>query len=135
MRGNQTKSQRLTGSQYEDLERQARKIYRRIARQTKRNPYIRSSYFGKDKVFLKVFWTHLHQKSQYERRKRLRYYQAAIELLRHSKLEPTIKLNPNKREVLYRFQGVTADGESFIVQVKQDLRTSNKHFMSVFPVK
>ena len=39
------------------------------------------------------------------------------------------------RMLLYRFYGVTKDGNYFCVQVKEDKRTKRKDFMSVFDRK
>lgn len=77
----------------------------------------------------------MHQKDWKDRRRRLKYYAAAIEVLRHSLIEPDIKPNPNGKngEIVYRFDAQVADGGRFGVQVKQDVRSGNKHFMSVFP--
>lgn len=45
-------------------------------------------------------------------------------------------INPNKKtEALHRFAGLTKDKELFYVQIKEDLRTDRKYFMSVFPAK
>ena len=50
--------------------------------------------------------------------------------------EPDTKPNPNgKHELVHRFAGITADGELFYVQIKEDKRSDNKYFMSVFPPK
>ena len=127
-----TKARKITSARYRDIERSARKIYGDIARRSKRNPYIRSRYFKGEKIFLKLFWEHLHQKHKYERRKRLRFYPCAIELLEKSLYEPSIIYSSH--ETLYRFSGVTPNEETFYVQVKRD-RKSDKYFMSVFPAK
>lgn len=64
---------------------------------------------------------------------RLKYYAAAIDVLRHSIQEPVTKLNPNgDRQIVHRFAGQTKDGSLFFVQVKESKRTDNKYFMSVF---
>ena len=128
----QVKAHKITGSQYPNIEKSARKIYNNIARRSKRNPYVRSRYFDGEKVFLKLFWEHLHQKNQNERRRRLRFYPCAIELLKMSTCEPEILYNPN--ETLFRFTGIAPNNEIFYVQIRKD-RKSNKYFMSVFPAK
>lgn len=129
----QSSAQTLSGENYIDLERKARKIYKEIASRTKRNPYVRSAYFKKSKIFIKPFWEHLNQKSQHDRRRRLRYYAVAIDLLRNSTREPLTKRNPNgDGQLVHRFAGQTKDGELFFVQVKEDKRTDGKYFMSVF---
>ena len=125
---------RLNGKIYLDLVRDAREIYNQIVRRTKRNPYVRSKYFKNSKVFLNVFWNHLAQKNPSDRKRRLRFFPCAIDLLRNTTYEPDMVLNPNKTsEILYRFHGKSADGASFTVQVKRDNRSDNKFFMSVFP--
>jgi len=127
---------KLSGTSYNELERKARKIHNDIARRTKRNAYVRSKYFKKDKIFIKLFWEHLNQKPKRDRKRRLQYYQCAIDLLRNSAFEPDTKSNPNgKHEIVHRFTGMTINGELFSVQIKEDKRTDNKHFISVFPSK
>lgn len=130
----QTKSSKLSGSSYSEIERQARKLHNAIAKRTKRNAYVRSVYFKKDKIFIKLFWEHLNQKPQRDRKRRLKFYACAIELLLHSPYEPSTKPNPNGRhEIVHRFAGLTKEGDLFYVQVKEDKRTDSKHFISVFP--
>lgn len=81
-----------------------------------------------------LFWAHLNQKPRRDRKRRLRYYECAIELLRHTPNYPETKENPNgKNELVHRFAGITKDGDLFYVQVKEDKRTGSKYFMSVFP--
>ncbi|MGB2787403.1 MAG: hypothetical protein WBB94_03405 [Candidatus Saccharimonadaceae bacterium] len=131
----QSKIGKIPGRNYSDIERAARRIHIDIARQTKRSPYVKSEYFGKSKVFIDMFWSHLNQKPRSDRKRRLKYYAAAIDLLNNSRIEPTRKPNPNgKQEIVYRFYGVTKDSELFCVQVKQDSK-GNKYFMSVFSPK
>lgn len=131
----QSRYSKLTGSSYLELERKARKLYNEVAKRTKRNAYIRSKYFKKDKIFIKLFWEHLSQKKQGDRRRRLEYYQCALDALRNTDVKPEIKPNPNhKNEIVYRFFARTKEGSQFYIQVKQDKR-GNKHFISVFPWK
>ena len=76
------------------------------------------------------------QKHPKERRKRLKFYKAALDLLRHSQIAPdTIFRTDNQIIMLHRFYGVTKDGVYFCVQVKEDKRTSRKDLMSVFDRK
>lgn len=87
-------------------------------------------------MFLDVFWTHLMQKHPKERRKQLKFYKAALDLLRHSQIAPdTIFRTDDLNIILHRFHGVTKDGPYFCVQVKEDKRTGRKDFMSVFDRK
>lgn len=128
------KTVKLSGTSYAEIERQARKLHNQIAARTKRNPYVRSTYFRKDKIFINLLWQHLHQKRRRDRKRRLRYYACAIELLRNTKLEAVSKENPNRPgEILHRFAGLSGDGDIFYVQVKEVKRTDNKFLMSVFP--
>lgn len=130
----QTKTSAYSGTSYNEIERQARKLHNTIAKRTKRNAYIRSTYFKKEKIFIKLFWDHLNQKPQRDRKRRLKYYGCAIELLLHSPYTPITKQNPNGRhELVHRFAGMTKDGELFYVQVKENKASDNKYFMSVFP--
>ena len=76
------------------------------------------------------------QKHPKERRKRLKYYKAALDLLRNSQIAPdTIFRADDLSIVLHRFYGITKDGAYFCVQVKQDKRSGRKDFMSVFDRK
>jgi len=125
---------KLPGSSYNELAPLARKEYQLIKKLTKRQPYVRSSYFTKDKIFLSLFWEHLAQKHRADRASRLKLYLCALDLLRHSKLAPDTIFSADNRDVLlHRFLGETKDGELFYVQVKENKRTGRKDFMSVFP--
>jgi len=131
-----TKYSQLSGSSYNEALKRARQEYNAIAHPTKRQPYIKSKYFSGEKVFLAVFWTHLMDKNQKDRTKRLRFYKAALDLLRNSQINPdTITSAEDQRMLLYRFYGITRDGSYFCVQVKEDIRTKRKDFMSVFDRK
>ncbi|MCL2451741.1 hypothetical protein FWD20_02605 [Candidatus Saccharibacteria bacterium] len=128
------KSAKISGATYIDVEHKARKSYQTIVRRTKRTPYIRSAYWRGQKIFLSLFWTHLNQKYRSERKRRLKYFDCGIELLRHSTFEPETRDNPNgANELVHRFAGQTHDGQIFWVQVKENKRTSAKYLMSIFP--
>lgn len=102
---------------------------------TKRTPYVRSVYFKKEKIFLTIFWSHLHKKSEKDKTRRLKYFECAIDLIKNSKIEPTIKENPNsKTELLYRFLGRTSGGELFAVQIKMSKTNKKKYLISIFPL-
>ncbi len=132
----QTKVNKLSGTSYAEVRKQALVIFNQIEKRTKRKPYIRSAYFNKQKIFLDFFWVHLHQKYPRERLKRLQYFEASVDLIKSSKSGPTSKQNPNKKtEIVHRFIGLTKDKEQFSVQIKEDLRTDKKYFMSCFPSK
>lgn len=126
----------LTGTSYEEVLAIARKEYKKIENLTKRQPYIRSQYFSRDKIFLSIFWTHLMQKDRKVRVKRLELFNAAIDLMRNTREAPeTIFKKDDLSVMLHRFYGVTRDGVEFCVQVKQDKRSGRKDFMSVFDRK
>ena len=136
MNSDNTKYPQLSGSSYSEVLKRARQEYNVIAHLTKRQPYVKSKYFSGEKVFLAVFWTHLMNKNQKDRTKRLRFYKAALDLLRNSQINPdTIASTEDQRMLLYRFYGVTKDGSHFCIQVKEDIRTKRKDFMSVFDRK
>ncbi|MAF20662.1 MAG: hypothetical protein CMI55_03195 [Parcubacteria group bacterium] len=134
MKQYKTKVRILTGKNYPDLYKKAFSLYRQIKRKTKRKPYIRSFYFRKDKIFLDLFWQHLHQKNWRDRKRRIRYYPCAIELIRYSRLDPASTDNPNNpSEILHKFSGIAPDGSVFYVQIKENKRNNQKYLMSVFP--
>ena len=133
----QTKSDKLAGTSLKEVKKSAMMVYKEIVKLTKGEPYIRSAYFRKrrkEKVFLNYFWNHLSQKSPKQRFKRLKYFKAAIDLIKNSRNKPISKLNPNnKNEVLHRFAGLTKNKELFYVQIKEETKKGKKYFMSCFP--
>ncbi|MBU1136940.1 hypothetical protein KKD72_01040 [Patescibacteria group bacterium] len=130
----QTNKNKLPGTNYSEVRKQAIFVFNQVKKRTKRRPYIRSFYFKKQKIFFDYFWAHLRQKPPKERFKRLQYFEAAIDLIKNCKKEPTSKQNPNKKtEIIHRFIGITKNKEQFFVQIKEDLRTDKKYFMSCFP--
>jgi len=132
----QSKYSQLPGTDYSEVTKNARREYVKVQRMTKRQPYVRSSYFVKDKVFINIFWNHLAQKRKGEQMVRAKLLLAAFDLLRNTTHEPdTIFSNDNLNLMLHRFSGITKDGVSFYVQVKHDKRSGRKDFMSVFPAK
>ena len=132
----QTKTRKISGTDFHEVRKKAFSIYEKIKRKTKRRSYIRSAYFKKDKVLLGIFWEHLwHKEKWQDRMRRLKYFAAALELIRCSTLEPSSKDNPNKpNEIFHRFIGSTLEKELFYVQIKENKRTGQKYFVSVFPV-
>lgn len=134
MKVHKVKAKVFPGTDYEEVYPPARKLYNQIKSKTKRNPYVRSSYFKKEKVFIELFWIHLNQKNRKDRNKRLKYYACGIELLRETRQLPVTKKNPNKAsELLHRFAGITSNGDLFYIQVKENTRTKRKDLMSIFP--
>lgn len=128
----QAKSKKISGTSYGEVFHDALKVFDEIKKKTKRRPYVRSAYFKKEKIFFDYFREHLFQKSAKERMKRLRFFKAAVELVKHSRNEPIIKTNPNKPgEKFYKFVGLTAEKDIFFAQIKEDKR-KRKYFMSCF---
>lgn len=132
-----SKVSQLPGTSYDEIVVIARREHKKIEKMTKRQPYVRSTYFSKDKIFVSpLFWTHIMQKKHTVRTERLKLYNAAIDLMRNSRCEPeTIFDNDDLSTLLHRFYGVTKDKVEFCVQIKQDKRTGRKDFMSVFRKK
>ncbi len=131
----QVKVKKLEGTDFHEVRKKAFVIYKKLISKSKRRPYVRSAYFKKDKIFLALFWQHLWDKQKWQdRMRRLKFFEAGIELIRHSNFEPTTKENPNKsNEILHRFAGSTKDKELFFVQIKEDKRNGQKHLISIFP--
>lgn len=130
-----TKAKKISGRDYREMRKQALIYFGAIEKQTKRRPYIRSSYFKKEKIFFDFFWDHLWQKSAKERYVRLQYFMAAVELIKNSKNQPKSEANRHKSsEILYRFSGLTNEGDLFYAQIKEDSKTKRKYLMSCFPV-
>lgn len=126
----------LPGTRYADLAPQARAILKNLARRTKRQLYVRSIYFNKQKVFFSYFWDHLSQKPPGERARRLRYLPAALEVIKKSPHHPyTTESTTKKRFLFHRFLGTTPAGDRFYVQIREDKRTNRKELMSIFPDK
>ncbi|MCA9325603.1 hypothetical protein KDA23_06105 [Candidatus Saccharibacteria bacterium] len=117
--------------------RLARREFHKIQKRTpRRQAYVRSKYFRKDKIFVNQFWQHLGQKRAGDQVRRLRLYNCAIDLIRNTSISPeTIFSKADSNLLLHRFAGKTKDNEPFIVQVKENKRTGRKDFMSVFPSK
>jgi hypothetical protein len=135
MEAYRTKLRKLSGTHWHQVMKKAFGQYKIIKNKSKRRPYIRSAYFGKEKIFLGLFWSHLHEKTNIrDKIRRLKLYPCAMELLQNNKIKPTIKENPNcQNELLYRFVGMTPENELFIVQIKENRKNCQKWLISVFP--
>jgi hypothetical protein len=129
----QSKQRQLPGTDHSEVIKNARKAYTKVQKLTKRQPYVRSQYFSKDKIFVGMFWTHLVHKRKGEQIVRTKLLLAALDLLRNNIIKPESVFDNG--HALHRFYGKTADGMEFVVQVKHDLKTGRKDFMSVFPRK
>ncbi len=130
-----TKARKLSGTDFKEIHQKAVHIYEVIRKRSKRRTYIRSIYFGKNKIFLGIFWQHVYEKKNYgDQMRRMKYFPCAIELIQNSHCNPTTKENPNKKsELLHRFYGSTPENEHFIVQIKEDKRSGEKFLISIFP--
>lgn len=131
----QTTVFKLAGTDQREVYKRAFTIYLKIKKNSKRRTYVRSAYFGKNKIFLSIFWQHLHAKLNHKDKiRRVKYFPCALDLIRNSHFDPLSKENPNKKsETLHRFTGITSDGNIFYVQIKEDKRTNEKYLISVFP--
>lgn len=131
-----TKKKKLSGSNFKEIEKRALAVFKEIKSKTKRTPYIKSKYFRREKVFLNIFWQHLHQKREKDRIRRLKFYECALDLIKDSTYDPETRENFQKKdELLHRFFGSTPTDEKFVVQIKENKRTRRKDFISVFPEK
>lgn len=131
----QTKSQLLPGSSYKEILKSSDKYFSSLQRRSKRQPYIRSAYFLKQKIFLNLFWKHLYDKAHSVRGIRLRYLPAAVDLLEHSRNDPiTIYNIEAKAELFHRFYGITKEKNRFVAQIKQIKRSGKLYLMSIYPI-
>jgi len=66
--------------------------------------------------------------------RRLKYLPCALDLIKNNQMPPISKENPNNSKILlHRFFGKTKEGFVFCVQILENKKTDQKHFMSVFP--
>ncbi len=126
----QTTSRKISGSNFNELRKKAERVFNEIKSRTKRKPYIRSAYFDKSKIFLDYFWEHFYSKNLGDRRRRIVFYIAALELIQNSHFVPQSKESPNNKNVIFhRFTGKTKDGYGFIIQIKEDKRSGQKYLI------
>jgi hypothetical protein len=129
-----TKKQKIVGSSFQEINRVAKAIFNQVRARIKRTPYVRSKYFKKEKVFLNLFWSHLYDKWERDRVRRLKYFDCALDLIRNSQHSPETRENfKNKDELLHRFFGVLKNREKFVVQIKENKRTKRKDLISIYP--
>lgn len=131
-----TNAKKLSGSSFSEVRKKAFRIYLKIKKKSKRKPYLRSVFFGKQKIFLDLFWGHLFEKKNFiDLMRRVRLYPCALELIQKNRFPPVSKVNVDRKtEILHRFSGTTSDGELFFVQIKEDMKTGKRWFISVFPL-
>jgi len=136
MNAYKTKKQKITGTSFNEINRAAKTIFNQVKNRTKRTPYIRAKYFRREKVFLTLFWSHLYNKREKDKIRRLKFFDCALDLIRNSQYSPETRENfQNKDELLHRFCGVLKSGDRFIVQIKENKRTKRKDLISIYPVK
>lgn len=130
-----TKSRRLPSTHWDKVMKNAFGQYKEITRKTKRRPYVRSACFDKEKIFLGLFWHHLHEKTNIrDKTRRLKYFPCAIELMQNSKVKPTTQISKEEPTVyLHRFADITPDNDSFFLQIKENIKSKQKWLISVFP--
>ncbi|MEX0881593.1 MAG: hypothetical protein WDZ34_01830 [Candidatus Saccharimonadales bacterium] len=128
---------KLPGTSYKEVVRAARREHNKIRKRSPhRQPYIKSRYFTRDKIFINDFWAHLGSKVPGDRLRRLKLFLCAVDLIRNSTLPPRAMQNPNDpNETLHQFTGMTRNKELFYVHVRENKKTGRKGFMSVFPGK
>lgn len=126
------KSSLLSGSDFREIHDNSRVVFAQYVTANRRQPYIRSAYFNKDKVFVNLFWQHLWRMNWRDRVRRLKYLAAGLELISESRTKPISKPNPNKSsEMLHRFAGTSREGYLFYVQIKAS--KGKLYLMSIFP--
>lgn len=131
-----TNQDKISGTNYAEVKKQVSLEFKIIKKRTRRNPYIRSRYFNKQKIFLNYYWDHLMQKNLKDRTRRLKFFNCAVDLIINSPLPPTSKEHScNRNEILHRFAGKTKKGEMFFVQIKEEKKNGRKYFLSCFPIK
>lgn len=136
MKSFKTKSEKLSGTNFKEVYKKAFRLYQVIKKESKRRPYVRSAFFQKEKIFLPLYWQHLHEKfSLKDKTRRVKYFSCAIELLKKSKISPESKPGDSKSEILHRFTGITPEGDIFFVQIKEDRNSKEKWLISTFPLK
>lgn len=128
---------RLGGTRsYKDAYKKSNLFFKPILKKSKRQPYVRSAYFKKRKVFFSLFWKHLFDYPHKVRVERLQYFPASIELIEKSSNKPDSKQNNAKKsEIFHRFYGLTKEKDKFCIQIKEDLRSETLYLMSVFKWK
>ncbi len=127
----------VSGTSYAEVIAAVRREYHVIQKRTpRRQPYIKSKYFRKDKIFINQFFEHLNQKNSADRLRRLKFFSSAIDVIRNCPIAPVAMQNPSKAdETLYRYNAITKEGMSFAVQIRENKISKRKDFMSAFPTK
>lgn len=105
------KALQFSSRTYEDARKEALSHFSKLKAKSKRKLYVKSDYFGKQKIFFDYFWDLVFQKPIGSRKQRLKLLPCAVELVQKSSFLPESTTNPNKKqEIFYRFEGVTQNG-------------------------
>ncbi len=131
------KTSKIKGTDYPEVYKKAYNFYKIIKKNcNKRRPHVRSKYFMNQKVFLELFWVHLHQKNTGERQRRVAFLPAAVEFILNSVDKPSmVALSSKSSEIFYRFRAEASNGEVFFIQIKEHKKSGQKWLMSIFPEK
>ncbi|MGI9028303.1 MAG: hypothetical protein ACR2FM_05705 [Candidatus Saccharimonadales bacterium] len=132
-----SKEKEISGSSLGEVMKHARYEYHVIQKYNPRRlSYVRSPYFGRDKIFISTFWTHLGQKGPRDKFRRTRLFSCAIDLIKFTRHRPDITEHASlPGALLYRFYGLSTGGNLFVVQIKENKKSGRKDFISVFPIK
>jgi len=129
-----THKNKLAGSSFAEVCKNAKAVYNSVKARTKRTPYVRSKYFRAEKIFLTLSWSHVFEKSERDRVRRLKFFDCALDLIRNSVVDPESRENfKQKNEILHRFYGMTNSQEKFVVQIKENKRSRRKDLISIYP--
>lgn len=130
------KTSKIKGTDYPEIYKKAFNFYKIIKKDcNKRRPNVRSKYFKNQKIFLELFWVHLHQKNIGERQRRVAFFPAAIEFIINSADKPCMVASSKSSEIFYRFSAKAKSDEVFFIQIKEDKKSGQKWLMSIFPEK
>ena len=134
MQNNRLKTSTVKGTNYPEIYKKLLTFIKHI--QIKTQTICRSKYFENQKIFLELFWIHLHQKNKNERERRVSLFPVAVEFISNSKSEPILTAKGVKSsEIFYRFTAVTKDTQIFFIQIKENKKSGQKWLMSIFPEK
>ena len=131
------KSNPLPGSNYKETILYAQRYWKESIQKTKRHEHVKSMYFKKEKIFLKFFWIHLHQKMTWRyKAQRVKLLPCALELITHSTFQPiSVIRNRNKKsELLIDFGGFAQIKLNFMFKLKK-IQNIKNFLCQFFPNK
>ena len=107
------KSPPLSGTNYQEIYKSAKRIFKEKKSLSKRKWYVRSAYFKKQKIFFDYFWPHLMEKNLRDRARRLKFLPCGLELIEKSMCKPDeVKTTTQtKKELYYRFSQASSGYE------------------------